>query len=502
MKNILKTGLAATLLLAAACSEFDIQDQFAPEFHRIVSVAESPFIANEVQILYDIKADMQIVFHINRAGSDPSQAATISFEEMADDEIAGYTTSYTVLPSEFFTLPEPVVFAPGEERKRVEILFTGEQIAALRVALDAQEEGSRPYALAVKLTSSDGSSVHAARPCFIRPIIVEDTPEFGISAEGQTSSLSSKERKIIWFRPDERSLTMEATLAALPFDLPVTLAIDPDAIADFNNAYRNVPGFEEHEAFRQAQLDKTEFTIPAGTTKFPVMLELTDENIDRSRNVIIPMVLRAERLGIEMKIYAGFADSTPALALTPEMFSFGDGMSNACSFGTFPDNLIDGDPETSVTTGGNNNIWWYNDDNTYYGQTIDIDLGKAEISTLRIRFRTRSSLATLTPGNRYASVTENGKARPHEIGLGYTVDDKSDWTFLGREIVSEEKTSPTEYLSKAYQLPAKSRYIRFGILRTYALEDKLVQGLYYHANNGWWAELSELEIYNAKFYEV
>ena len=103
MKNILKTGLAATLLLAAACSEFDIQDQFAPEFHRIVSVAESPFIANEVQILYDIKADMQIVFHINRAGSDPSQAATISFEEMADDEIAGYTTSYTVLPSEFFT---------------------------------------------------------------------------------------------------------------------------------------------------------------------------------------------------------------------------------------------------------------------------------------------------------------------------------------------------------------------------------------------------------------
>lgn len=502
MKNSLKTGLAATLLLTAACSEFDIQDQFAPEFRKVVSVAESPFIAGETQTLYDLDADMKIVFHINRAGSDPSQTATVSLVEMADDEIAGYTTRYTVLPSEFFTLPEPAVFAPGEERKRVEILLTGEQISALKTALEAQEEGSKPYALAVKLTSADGTSIHADRPCFIRPVTVTDAPEFGISAEGHISSFSSKERKILWFLPDEQSLTMEATLfAALPFDLPVTLAVDPDAIADFNNAYRNAPGFEEHEAFGQAQLDKTEFTIPAGTTKLPVTLELTGENIDRSRNIVIPMVLRAERLGIEMKIYAGFAYSTPALTLTPQMFSFGDEMANSCSFGTFPDNLIDGDPETSVTTGGNNEVWWYNTDNTYYGQTIDIDLGKAEISTLRIRFRTRSSLATLTPGNHYASVTENGKARPHEIGLGYAVDEHSSWNFLGREIVSEEKTSPTEYLSKAYPLPAKSRRVRFGILRTYALYDDMKQELLYHANDGWWAELSELEIYNAKFYE-
>lgn len=120
---------------------------------------------------------------------------------------------------------------------------------------------------------------------------------------------------------------------------------------------------------------------------------------------------------------------------------------------------------------------------------------------MRVRFRTRSSLETLTPGNQYAYTTENGKARPHEIGLGYAVDENSEWIFLGREVVSEEKTSPTDYYSKAYRLSAESRRIRFGILRTYALDDSWEQRLWYHANDGWWAELSELEIYNAKFYE-
>ena len=120
---------------------------------------------------------------------------------------------------------------------------------------------------------------------------------------------------------------------------------------------------------------------------------------------------------------------------------------------------------------------------------------------MRVRIRTRSSLETLTPGNQYAYTTENGKTRPHEIGLGYAVDENSEWIFLGREVVSEEKTSPTDYYSKAYRLSAESRRIRFGILRTYALDDSWEQRLWYHANDGWWAELSELEIYNAKFYE-
>lgn len=112
--------------------------------------------------------------------------------------------------------------------------------------------------------------------------------------------------------------------------------------------------------------------------------------------------------------------------------------------GTFPDNLIDGDKETSITTGGGNGQWWYNYDNDYYGHSIIIDLGETAISELCLRYQTRTSLETLPGGTSddYPTVTQNGKARPHEVGLGVG-SDGSNWTFLGKTIVSEEMTAPT-----------------------------------------------------------
>lgn len=499
---------AAALLGAAACSEYDIQEQFEAEFHKIAGVAESAFVASETQTFYNIDTDMTIQFHVNRGGTDPSLQATVEFEAMTDDEIADFTSVYAPLPTEFYTLPKPITFAPGEEFKTVDVHLSAAQIAALKSAIENLSDEDKPYALAIKLIGIDGTSIRSDRTCYIRPVTVEDSPALTfVVAEDHLSDLSDDMHQIVWFNPGETALTMTFTLAVgLPFDASASIAIDETAIDDFNSVYKDVVGFEPQTALTTASLDKAQIDFPAGSTLAQVTLSLDDTSVDRSRNVIIPMVFKMEQLNIERRIYAGFARSTPALTLTADMISFGPDSGGAimpdnASFGTFPDNLIDGDPETSVTTGGNGNIWWYSNDNTYYGQSIDIDLGEAKINSLRVRFRTRSSLETLTPGNQYAYTTENGKARSHEIGLGYAVDENSEWIFLGREVVSEEKTSPTDYYSKAYRLSAESRRIRFGILRTYALDDSWEQRLWYHANDGWWAELSELEIYNAKFYE-
>lgn len=75
--------------------------------------------------------------------------------------------------------------------------------------------------------------------------------------------------------------------------------------------------------------------------------------------------------------------------------------------GTFPDNLIDGDKETSITTGGNKDQWWTTGDRDY-GQSLIIDLGES-YSRFCLRYQTRTSTQSLTP-DFYGTVTQEGRA--------------------------------------------------------------------------------------------
>ena len=488
-RHIKQFCLPVLAALAAACSDFDLQDQFDAEFHKVVGVSENVFQSDDVQTFYNLGIDGNVRFHISRGGSDPSLTATVSLTSMTAEEIAEYTSFYTALPTEYFTLPESVTFAPGEERKAVDVNLTGDQIAALKSALDEREPDALPYALAVKLSSEDGTTVKSDKAYFIRPVIVNDTPDLTIGPEDHTYKATDEET-ILFFKRGETELTVDMALAAaLPVDVKATVEIDAALLEAFNAAH----GIHTEAV---VEMERTELEYPAGTTSVGVKLTADDSRFDRKEDVVVPLLVKLDYLNIERKVFVVFGNAVP---LNKEMIRFGDDKPADYSMGTFPDNLIDGDKETSITTGGGNGQWWYNYDNDYYGHSIIIDLGDTAISELCLRYQTRTSLETLPGGTSddYPTVTQNGKARPHEVGLGVG-SDGSNWTFLGKTIVSEEMTAPDDWTSGIYALDEAARYVRFGIVRTWEPDPNNTQQLVYFANGGWWSELSELYIYDGK----
>lgn len=488
-RHIKQFCLPVLAALAAACSDFDLQDQFDAEFHKVVGVSENVFQSDDVQTFYNLGIDGNVRFHISRGGSDPSLTATVSLTSMTAEEIAEYTSFYTALPTEYFTLPESVTFAPGEERKAVDVNLTGDQIAALKSALDEREPDALPYALAVKLSSEDGTTVKSDKAYFIRPVIVNDTPDLTIGPEDHTYKATDEET-ILFFKRGETELTVDMALAAaLPVDVKATVEIDAALLEAFNAAH----GIHTEAV---VEMERTELEYPAGTTSVGVKLTADDSRFDRKEDVVVPLLVKLDYLNIERKVFVVFGNAVP---LNKEMIRFGDDKPADYSMGTFPDNLIDGDKETSITTGGGNGQWWYNYDNDYYGHSIIIDLGETVISELCLRYQTRTSLETLPGGTSddYPTVTQNGKARPHEVGLGVG-SDGSNWTFLGKTIVSEEMTAPDDWTSGIYALDEAARYVRFGIVRTWEPDPNNTQQLVYFANGGWWSELSELYIYDGK----
>ena len=488
-RHIKQFCLPVLAALAAACSDFDLQDQFDAEFHKVVGVSENVFQSDDVQTFYNLGIDGNVRFHISRGGSDPSLTATVSLTSMIAEEIAEYTSFYTALPTEYFTLPESVTFAPGEERKAVDVNLTGDQIAALKSALDEREPDALPYALAVKLSSEDGTTVKSDKAYFIRPVIVNDTPDLTIGPEDHTYKATDEET-ILFFKRGETELTVDMALAAaLPVDVKATVEIDAALLEAFNAAH----GIHTEAV---VEMERTELEYPAGTTSVGVKLTADDSRFDRKEDVVVPLLVKLDYLNIERKVFVVFGNAVP---LNKEMIRFGDDKPADYSMGTFPDNLIDGDKETSITTGGGNGQWWYNYDNDYYGHSIIIDLGETAISELCLRYQTRTSLETLPGGTSddYPTVTQNGKARPHEVGLGVG-SDGSNWTFLGKTIVSEEMTAPDDWTSGIYALDEAARYVRFGIVRTWEPDPNNTQQLVYFANGGWWSELSELYIYDGK----
>ena len=488
-RHIKQFWLPVLAVLAAACSDFDLQDQFDAKFHKVVGVAENVFQTDDVQSFYDLGVGASVRFHISRGGSDPSLTATVSLTPMTAEEIAEYTSYYTALPAEYFTLPESVTFAPGEERKAVDVNLSGDQIAALKRALAEREPDALPYALAVKLSAEDGTTIQSDKAYFIRPVVVNDTPGLTIGSEDHTYTATDEET-ILFFKRGETELTVDMTLAvALPMDVQATVEIDATLLEAFNTAH----GTHTQVA---VEMDRTEFEYPAGTTSASIKLTADDSSFDRKEDVVVPLLVKLDYLGIERKVFIVFGNAIP---LSKEMIWFADDISADYSMGTFPDNLIDGDKETSITTGGGNGQWWYNYDNDYYGHSIIIDLGETAVSEFCLRYQTRTSLDALPGGtsDSYPTVTQNGKARPHEIGLGVG-SDGSAWTFLGKTLVADKMTAPDDWTTEVYTLDEAARYIRFGIVRTWEPDPNNAQQLIYFANNGWWSELSELYIYDGK----
>ena len=482
-RHIKQFWLPVLAVLAAACSDFDLQDQFDAKFHKVVGVAENAFQSDDVQSFYDLGVGASVRFHISRGGSDPSLTATVSLTPMTAEEIAEYTSYYTALPAEYFTLPESVTFAPGEERKAVDVNLTGDQIAALKRALDEREPDALPYALAVKLSSEDGTTVKSDKAYFIRPVIVNDTPDFTIGSEDHTYTATDEET-ILFFKRGETELTVDMTLAvALPMDVQATVEIDATLLEAFNTAH----GTHTQVA---VEMDRTEFEYPAGTTSASIKLTADDSSFDRKEDVVVPLLVKLD-YGIERKVFVVFGNAIP---LSKEMIWFADGKANDWSLGTFPDNLIDGDRETWITTGGNNNNWWTTGDKDY-GQSLIIDLGES-YNQFCLRYQTRTSLQTLSQ-DFYDTVTQDGRARPHEIGLGVG-SDGSAWTFLGKTLVADYMTAPDDWTSDVYELDEAARYIRFGIVRTWEPDPNNEQKMIYPGDAGWWSELSELYIYDGK----
>ena len=483
-RHIKQFCLPVLAVLAAACSDFDLQDQFDAEFHKVVGVAENVFQSDDVQSFYNLGVDANVRFHISRGGSDPSLTAMVSLTPMTAEEIAEYTTYYTALPAEYFTLPESVVFAPGEERKAVDVNLTGDQIAALKRALDEREPDALPYALAVKLSSEDDTTVKSDKAYFIRPVVVKDSPNFTIGPKDHTYKASDEET-ILFFKRGETELTIDMALsAALPVDVQVTAEIDETLLEAFNTA---------HGTHTKAivNMERSELEYPAGTTSAGVKLTADDSSFDRKEDVVVPLLVKLDYLDIERKVFVVFGNAIP---LSKNMIRFADGKANDWSLGTFPDNLIDGDRETWITTGGNNNNWWTTGDKDY-GQSLIIDLGES-YNQFCMRYQTRTSLQTLSQGF-FDTVTQDGRARPHEIGLGVGSDGNA-WTSLGKTLVADYMTAPDDWTSEVYTLDEAARYVRFGVVCTWEPDPNNEQKMIYPGDAGWWSELSELYIYDGK----
>lgn len=107
--------------------------------------------------LYDAKQELGFDIRILRGESDPEQAVEARIDPMTQEELAAEHPDYLLIPATQYTLSaSEIALQPGESETTVGVLFSGEQISAVR---ELAEASGKRACLALKLTSETAEPV-------------------------------------------------------------------------------------------------------------------------------------------------------------------------------------------------------------------------------------------------------------------------------------------------------------------------------------------------------
>lgn len=103
--------------------------------------------------LYDAKQEVNFEFAVVRGESDLELPIASRIEPMTAEELAALNPDYMVIPAEDYTLSASDILIPaGETELPLSVVFSGEQIAALRELVEAQQKQA---CLALKIASDN-----------------------------------------------------------------------------------------------------------------------------------------------------------------------------------------------------------------------------------------------------------------------------------------------------------------------------------------------------------
>lgn len=427
MKIHATAAAALCILLAPSCdnSLYKTENLYPDEYKNIVSF-QAEATSTDIMRIYDVNIDITQTVTLLRGGSDPSLTATAKLRGMTDDEAASYVKEGIAIAPQYYTISEPdIVLAPEERYRKVDIVFSTENIAGIRKQMEANPE-SRFY-IALILDGLDNTYVNEDKCYFVREIEL-GKPVISITGGAITDSQDS------W--SVELSASMDGDNI---WDFDCTLERNDDYVEDYNTSLgRDYNALSPESVVSISNEGKLSFKSGESTSQNTVTLTVSKAgfNFD-SAPYVLPIAMNMGELEFEME-RPYYMVIEGIITLTLDMLS--------CPFDL---NGYDGQGLAGLIDGDVSNTYWhtpYNDDcgayykDDTYGHYFEINLGK-QISKMKCRYYNR-------PGQQ--------NNWPRDIDL-YTSNDGETWTLFQSETDIPEAQ---EYELGPYDAETPFSYLR------------------------------------------
>lgn len=259
------------LFMTAGCSQeqYELQNMVSEDYHKVLGFKNSGILG---ETLYNVGIESSVDFTVLKGGSDPSAPCSFTIEELSQEDLSVYGSTYYLLPEEYYTLStntsesDSVYVASGEPVGVFSAKFTGEQIAKMNENLP--ENGI--YCLAFRINSSD-ATVNSANSYVIRPISIEGL-SFTLSAADVVTDnglprYDDLERGSIDGLP-VFSVKVDGGLEC-PFDVNFNIRYRDDLVENYNS--ENGTFYDKLPADALG-FDTDDFTIDKGTNGFSFAL--------------------------------------------------------------------------------------------------------------------------------------------------------------------------------------------------------------------------------------
>lgn len=429
IRHIGTVGCALGLMGLAACSnsDYDYDHLFPGKYHKVFYINNA---ADQGFTIYDVDEPHADTIQLFKAGSHPQLEADAGFEQCTAHELDSLHKDYVILPSDCYSVEPTTHFAPGVRCVKVPVVFNLDAVKAFLAKQQDGGDGSKPVALALKLTSQD-ASVNAEKMWFFREITVE-APRVDFTPAVIKASFC------------DTGLTITNQLSInnkWDFSCRLSTAGAEADVAAYNAAHATSYKLLPDGAYKLAS---DVLTFDKGTREVQTQMSLDASGLDITQAYLLPVRMTDCTVG-------GFNTGSSVLyvVVDPKVGITLDMLSSPCTQtddgGALPA-LIDNNPKTFW-----HSLWKSNYFNAEYGHYFQVDLKKTIRKQMRFDYYTRD----------YNPVC------PQEIGILVSTDG-NEWRQLVRLTSANDRLcgAGSMWTSPTYDVPADVNHVRFCVFRS------------------------------------
>lgn len=352
----------AALMLAAGCSESDVQDLFTDNYHKIIYIKDA---GDKNVTLYVTGSDVNYSFKVCKGGSNPALSAAGRIEVMSqaqvDEEYSiPYGETYKVLTSDAYTLNgADVEFGTADMAKTVDVSLKVNRVKTL-----TDSDPDALWVLPLRLVS-DRDSVNADNNSYVIIVDKVSEPLVGFKKSGVeefTCDIS-----------EPFSIKVPVSLIDVDniWNLTGTIGIDNQFLSDYNR--------DNGTAHALPDINYSvcnSFELKSDRQEAIVEVSVPDFGTRTSGSMMIPLKIT----GVSMfSVSAQHAHYAALLKLTGHKFDRSNWIAKACSEQAqeqFDWGTETASPAQNVLDGDINTMWHYKYGSKGEGSCGGHDYGK------------------------------------------------------------------------------------------------------------------------------